>query len=69
MIIIQYLLDAQAPVTIPAVDAPRTAFADAIEPVRLALDQERQVTEQIKRLAVLRAARATSSGSSSWRGS
>ena len=53
MIIIQYLLDAQAPVTIPAVEAPRTAFADAIEPVRLALDQERQVTEQIKRLAVL----------------
>jgi ferritin len=37
MIIVQYLLDAQAPVTIPAVAAPRTRFADQIEPVRLAL--------------------------------
>jgi ferritin len=53
MIIVQYLLDAQAPVTIPAVEAPRTEFADPIEPVRLALEQERQVTKQIERLAVL----------------
>jgi ferritin len=53
MIIVRYLLDAQAPVTIPAIAAPRTAFADAIEPVRLALEQERQVTTQIERLAQL----------------
>jgi ferritin len=53
MIIVRYLLDAQAPVTIPAVAAPRTEFADAIEPVRLALEQERQVTTQIERLAQL----------------
>ena len=53
MIIVRYLLDAQAPVTIPAVDAPRTEFANPIEPVRLALDQERQVTEQIQELAKL----------------
>jgi ferritin len=53
MIIVRYLLDAQAPVTIPAVAAPRTRFDDPIEPVRLALEQEYQVTEQIKRLATL----------------
>ena len=53
MIIVQYLLDAQAPVTIPSVEAPRTQFADPLEPVRLALEQEHQVTEQIKRLATL----------------
>src|SRR5688572_30743098 len=51
MIIVQYLLDAQAPATIPAVSAPRTAFSDHIEPVRLALDQEKAVTGQIQELA------------------
>jgi bacterioferritin B len=53
MIIVQYLLDAQAPVTIPAVEAPRTGFADPIEPVQLALAQERAVTAQIQDLARL----------------
>jgi ferritin len=53
MIIVQYLLDAQAPVTIPAVEAPRTGFADPIEPVQLALAQERAVTAQIQDLAKL----------------
>ena len=53
MIIVQYLLDAQAPVTIPAVSAPRTSFADQIEPVRLALEQEKTVTGQIQELAKL----------------
>ncbi len=53
MIIVQYLLDAQAPVTIPAVEAPRTGFADPIEPVKLALAQEKTVTAQIQELAKL----------------
>ena len=53
MIIVQYLLDAQAPVTIPAVTAPQTTFADQIEPVRLALAQEKAVTGQIQELAKL----------------
>jgi len=53
MMIVQYLLDADLPVTIPAVAAPRTAFGDAVSPVELALEQERQVTEQISRLAAL----------------
>ena len=46
MIIVQYLLDAQAPVSIPAVAGPRNEFSDPIEPVRLALDQEKTVTGQ-----------------------
>ena len=53
MIIVQYLLDAQQPVTIPAVAAPRASFADHVEPVRLALGQEREVTTQIEELAQL----------------
>ena len=51
MMMVQYLLDADAPVTIPGVSAPRTRFADIVEPVALALDQERRVSEQINALA------------------
>jgi ferritin len=51
MMMVQYLLDADAPVTIPGVSAPRSAFADIVEPVALALDQERRVTDQISALA------------------
>jgi ferritin len=47
MIIVQYLLDADETVTIPGVEAPRAAFADAVEPVRVALEQEKRVTEDI----------------------
>ena len=53
MIITQYLLDAQKPVTIPDVAAPRTEFADHLAPVKLALDQEQEVTRQIEQLAQL----------------
>jgi bacterioferritin B len=53
MMIVQYLLDADAPVSVPGVAAPQTDFPDAVEPVRLALQQERTVTEQIARLAQL----------------
>jgi len=51
MIIVQYLLDARKPVTIPAVGEPRNDFSDPVEPVRLALGQEEQVTGMIERLA------------------
>ena len=51
MIIVQYLLDAQAPISIPAVAGPRNEFSDPIEPVRMALDQEKTVTGQIQELA------------------
>jgi ferritin len=53
MIIVQYLMDAEAHVTIPGVPAPRLDFADPIEPVRLALAQEKEVTAQIEALARL----------------
>ena len=51
MMIVQYLLDAGHPVEIPAVGAPRSDFSDIVEPVQLALDQERRVSEQINALA------------------
>ncbi len=49
--IVQYLLDADLPVTIPAVAGPKTDFTDAVGPVKLALEQEKQVTAQISALA------------------
>jgi ferritin len=52
MMMVQYLLDADAEVTIPGVEAPRSRFADIVDPVALALEQERRVTEQINGLAV-----------------
>jgi ferritin len=53
MMIVQYLLDADEAVTIPGVEAPKTSFADVVEPVRLALEQERRVTAQISALVQL----------------
>jgi ferritin len=50
MMLIQYLLDAGEQVAIPGVGAPTTQFADPVEPVALALAQERRVTEQISAL-------------------
>ena len=53
MMIVQFLLDADHEVVTPAVDAPKTTFGDAREPVALALEQEKRVTEQIAALAAL----------------
>src|SRR5438477_6736632 len=53
MMMVQYLLDAGEKAAIPGVDAPRTDFADTVEPVALALDQERRVSSQINALAGL----------------
>jgi bacterioferritin B len=51
MMMVQYLMDAGADPAIPGVSAPRTGFADIVEPVALALEQERRVTDQIAELA------------------
>ena len=51
MMMVQYLLDADADVVVPGVSAPKTSFGDIVEPVVLALDQEKRVTEQINGLA------------------
>jgi bacterioferritin B len=53
MMIVQYLLDADERIVIPGVEAPQTDFGDVVEPVRLALEQEKRVTEQISDLAKL----------------
>ena len=50
MMMVRYLLDADAEVTIPAVAGPETDFADIVAPVALALDQERRVSDQIAAL-------------------
>jgi bacterioferritin B len=50
MMMMQYLLDADLEVSVPGVEAPQTAFADVVEPVRLALEQEKRVTQQISDL-------------------
>jgi ferritin len=46
MIMVQYLLDADAPVVIPGVAGPQTAFSGLVEPVALALEQEKRVSDQ-----------------------
>ena len=53
MMMVQYLLDAGEDVVIPGIEAPRTGFGDVVEPVALALAQEKRVTEQIGGLATL----------------
>jgi ferritin len=50
MMMVQYLLDTDMDVVIPGVEAPTSTFADVVEPVQLALEQERRVTEQINSL-------------------
>lgn len=51
MMIIQYLLDADHEVEVPAVEGPKSTFSDIVEPVQLALDQEKRVSGQINALA------------------
>jgi ferritin len=50
MMMVQYLLHADAPVVIPAVAGPEAQFADVVAPVALALEQERRVSDQIAAL-------------------
>ncbi len=51
MMMAKYLIDADEEAVIPAVAGPRNGFADIVEPVAVALDQERRVTRQIEGLA------------------
>ena len=50
MMMVKYLLDTDAAVRIPGVAAPSTDFGDVLEPIKLALDQERRVSERLSRL-------------------
>ena len=51
MMMVQYLMDADVKVVIPGIAAPKAEFADIVEPVRVALEQEKRVSEQINALA------------------
>ena len=53
MMMVQYLLDANEQPVIPGVEAPQVHFADIVEPVRVALEQEKRVTDQISSLAAV----------------
>ena len=50
MMMVQYLLDTDAHIAIPGVDAPESTFVDVVAPLELAVDQEKRVTEQINTL-------------------
>lgn len=50
LMMVQFLLDTGAEVTIPGVEAPVSSFADVVAPVALALEQEKRVTAQVHEL-------------------
>ncbi len=50
MMMVRYLLDSDKEPRIPELAAPRSGFANVVEPVELALEQEKRVTEQIGEL-------------------
>ena len=53
MMLVQYLIDRDVEVEIPGTDSVRNAFTTPTEALRLALEQERTVTEHISRLAAV----------------
>lgn len=55
MMMVQYMLDRNLPVTVPAVPAPRSGFSGPVECLEIALAQEKTVTSQIE--AMFQAAR------------
>lgn len=50
MMMVQYMLDRDLPITIPGIDAVRNDFTTPTEPIALALAQEKQVTSDIEAL-------------------
>ena len=50
MMMVRYLLDADAEVAVPGVALPDTDFADVVAPVVLSLEQEKRVSDQIAAL-------------------
>jgi ferritin len=53
MMMVKYLLDADAEVVIPGVDGPTNDFDDVVAPVQLAFEQEKRVTGQVNELTAL----------------
>ena len=58
MMMVQYLIDTDQDVRIPDITSQQTSFDDAISPVRMALEQEKRVGEEIN--ALFKLARDTS---------
>jgi ferritin len=52
LMMVQYLLDTDETVEVPAIEAPVSSFADVVAPVDLALTQEKRVADQINALVV-----------------
>jgi ferritin len=52
LMMVQYLLDTDSDVAIPAIAAPVSSFTGVVAPVELALQQENRVTSQINELLV-----------------
>jgi ferritin len=50
MMMVQHLLDASEEVRIPDIESKMTRFDDVVAPVRMALDQEKRVTDEINAL-------------------
>jgi ferritin len=53
LMMVEYLLDSELLAEVPGVEQPRREFADFVAPVRVALEQERKVTEQISQLSAI----------------
>ena len=53
LMMVAYLLDSELLAQVPAVSEPRREFADFVQPIAIALEQERKVTEQISQLAAI----------------
>jgi bacterioferritin B len=50
LMMIKYLLDTSAPVRLSEVPGPRSEFSDFIEPIQLALEQERSVSGRLSEI-------------------
>jgi ferritin len=50
MKMVRYLIDKDAPVQLGQIDAPKSGFKDHVEPIKLALEQERSNTVKISEL-------------------
>jgi ferritin len=57
MIMVQYLLDTNEEVRIPDINAQQTKYEDVVGPVRMALEQEKRVSDEI--FALFKLARDT----------
>src|SRR6476661_3904836 len=53
MMMVQYLLDAGEERTIPGVETPKNGFADVVEPILIAFEQEKRVTDLIYGVAAI----------------